>query len=284
MAEADGTRSGGDRESDPADPDAHGPAGRHPPSGPDQEGGSAAVTGRRGRDRFRIAAGLLVGLGLVAVAGAWYVPAERTLLVVAGGIGVFGGVLTYYLTRGRFVPAPVSRGVQGAMAANQAALLEEFDGTVSQVYLPSEEGCVLSVRGQGEPLPAVEELTVPQVALSTGEGLALVPTGEPLLDEVEATLHEPLSGDPEILASQIAEGLQETLEIARVSGSSLDVAAGRLEVELTDTVYRSGFDTPAVSFVAVALATGLGRPVEAWVLSASDDGCTVTCHWNPDEV
>lgn len=73
---------------------------------------------RTQQTRYRRTAYGLAALGVLAVLGGLLFPNARGVLFALGGTGLFGGLLTLYLTPGQFVAADVGERVYAAMAAN----------------------------------------------------------------------------------------------------------------------------------------------------------------------
>lgn len=248
--------------------------------------GSSRDAGRRVGERIAThGSGLSLGLfslAFLSIGGAVYVPSGRPLLVPFAVTAVFGGLLAYTLDSERFVPAAVARDVAAVTDRNLAGLLEDAGLSTRQVYVPGMDAVYLYVpRDPETERPADRSVDVPRLP-GDGSGAAFVPRGVSLLGRVEATLEAPLSTEPAPLAAQIRDGLVHTLEIVRSTDAELSASVGRLTLTLSDPVYAPGFDTPAASFVGVALASGLGAPVTVEVTDQRADGYEITCRWNPD--
>jgi hypothetical protein len=114
-----------------------------------------------GRRRYRrLALGLAV-VGVAALAGAYFVPAQRTVLLAVGGTGVFGTVLSLLVAGDRPVPVGTARAAYDAHAVNGAALVADLDLRGTPVYVPTgrwgEESVLVHVpatRGGAVPDPA----------------------------------------------------------------------------------------------------------------------------------
>lgn len=222
----------------------------------------------------------MAAVGAVAAVASWFLPDQRTVLVVLASVGLFGGFLVYYLSAGRSVAASVAGSVYGPMALTGEALVEASDHSSARIYLPTAETVILYVpRDAEDGIPDGRELVVPRVAPGEGDGLVFRPTGAALFGAFEETLSRPLSDDPPSLGTQLREGLVDVLELAGDADLDLDADGGRLAVDVTDPVYPAGFDTPAASFLAVGLAVGLGLPVWAAVEPTGDGDYAVTCRW-----
>lgn len=245
-----------------------------------------AYAGTRRAAYRRSAAGLAV-LGLVAVGGGLALPDGRSVLFVLGAIGLFGAVLTTYLTPERFVAASVGRAVYGALADNEAALAAELGLADEHVYVPTgpARGVRLFVPQAGtDGTPAPADLEATLVATDDTVGLALDPSGADLLREFEASLAGDLADSPARLVGQLAEALTDQFELVRSVRFDVDAADGRATVGVAGSAYGrvDRFDHPVASLVASGLARGLGRPV---TLAVHDGGneWVVTCRWEPGE-
>ncbi|WP_201289513.1 hypothetical protein [Halobaculum saliterrae] len=241
------------------------------------------------RTEYRRAALALAGLGAVAVGAAALFPAVREVLLVLGAIGLFGAVLTRYLTPERFVSADVGERVYAALADNEAAVTAELGLQDERVYVPV---------GPGDPparlfVPQRREYEVPDgEALEAtfvvpeepeARGVAFDPTGGSLYREFTRTVPGEPAEAPTRLVEQLSESCVETFEIADAVETDVDAATGRATVKVTGGAFGAGdrFDDPVGSLIAVGLAVGLDAPVR--VESASvDGGYTVTCRWYGD--
>ena len=238
---------------------------------------------RARRAQYRNTALGLAALGVVAGLGGLVFPGSREVLFVLAATGLFGGVLTYSLTPGRFVAAEVSERVYAGLAANQAALAAELGLREERVYLPGEgDGVRLFVpRHREYDLPDAD--AGPIVADERSRGLLLEPTGDRLVRELERGLPGELAGQPAALAAQLADGLVEQLELARSAEPDVDPETGRVTVALGDPAFGpvDRFDHPVASFFAVGVATGLEQPVSLAVEPGDDRAdWLVTCRWD----
>ena len=247
----------------------------------------------RKSDYRRTAAGLL-GVGLVAVGGALAFPAAREVLFALGGTGVFGALLTYYLTPAQFISAETGERVYRAVAATGAQLVGELGLQDARVYAPARATgdefadvrlFVPQRRDYAVPNPdALDSLFV----VTTDErerGVAVPPTGGSLYREFDSSMADDLAGSPAGLAAQLTDALVETLELAESARSETDAGNGLVRVELSGTAYGplDRFDDPVVSFLAVGLADALDAPVEVEVTpEETGDEFVVTFEWDPE--
>lgn len=232
----------------------------------------------------RTASGLAI-LGLVAALGGLLFPDGRDVLFALAGTGLFGGLLTYYLTPARFVPADVSERIYATMAANEAALAAELGLTDDRRYLPTGDSRLARLfvpqRTEAEP-PST--LSAPFVTDEDHRGLVLEATGTALFRAFERTLDGELATSPDVLGRQLADGLVETLEFARSADPDVDAEDGRATVSITESGFGDidRFDHPIASFLAVGFAVGLERPVALEVVTAKGQAdWLVTCRWEP---
>ncbi len=218
-------------------------------------------------------------IGLLAAAAGVLLPGARDVLFALGGIGLFGAVLTYYLTPERFVSADVGRDVYAALAGNEAALVDELGLSETRLYVPTESG--------GDPVrlfvPQSEAYSIPEdaaladsiVVTETDDtrGVAFTPSGGPLFEAFEAARSGPAAETPEAIATQLSDALVEQFELVDSATPELDPDESRLTVATDDTVYGTldRFDHPVASVIAVGLADGLNTPVTLEKSAANDD-------------
>ena len=241
------------------------------------------LAGARRTSYRRTAIGMAV-LGGIALAGAAAFPGIRTVLIALGGTGLFGALLTYYLTPERFVGASVAGGVYGALADTLETIAAELELADAAVYVPVDGEPPARLYVPERPpevagVPDAEALRDTLVVTSEHRGLSLRPTGGPLRAEfVEATA--PLPDTPGEFARAGSEALVEQFEL--VDTADPDVGDRRVTVRVTGSTYGpvDRLDHPAASFLATSLATALERPVDLEV-SPDDDGTyLVTCRWD----
>ena len=242
---------------------------------------------RSQQQRYRRSAAGLAIVGLLGIVAGVVFADARTVLFALGGTGVFGGILTYTLTPERFIAATVSGSVFDALAADRDAMLDELGLAATPVYIPAETPR-LYVAATDPPeladqsLPASEELTNLFVTdPDENPGVALTPTGGPLLTEFQQSLTTPLATTPAALLDQLTEGLIESFELADGVDTSVDAAGGRVTVELDGLAYGrvDRIDHPVCSFIATGLAVGLNTPVRMTVDETAPP--LVTYRWDP---
>lgn len=243
------------------------------------------------RTRYRRTATALAVVGLVALAGALVFPIARTVLITLGATGVFAAILTVYLTPERFVAATVGERVYDAIAQTGDHLVDELGLTHHRVYVPVTHQGQPTARlfiPQHDPYDLPEEpdlenlLVVPDN--ERARGIACPPTGAGLVAELEAALPDLLPAHPEVLATQLADGLVEDFELAAAATPDLDPDENRLSVGIRDSVYGpvDRFDHPITSTIATGLAAGLNTPVTVNVTPATDPRADhlITYRWN----
>lgn len=231
----------------------------------------------------RTAAGLAAIGGVAGLGGLLFVSARDVLFVLAA-IGLFGGLLTYYLMPERFVAADVAERVYEPLAANEADLAADLGLSDEYVYLPDgREATLFLAQDADAPLPNPEAIEGPLHVTDETRGLALAPTGSRLFTEFDRTLSGPLGDSPGAIARQVTDALVETFELVDSTDFDLDAEDGRLTVACRGSAYPEAFDTPPASLLAVALAVGLERPVRAETAPAEEADFTVTCRWEPSE-
>ena len=193
-------------------------------------------------------------IGVLALGGGLLLPGAREVLFALAATGFFGAVLTVYLTPEQFVAARVGERVYGALAANHAQIIAELGLDADPVYLPTGEWFV------GQTLPA-DDATGPIVVMDETRGLLLTSTGARLLDDLEQALSGQLATSPGPLATQLADGLVEDLELA--AGIEVDVQDTRATAAIDDPAFGelTQFDHPVPAILACGLADGLDRPV-----------------------
>lgn len=248
--------------------------------------------GRVRRTRHRRTALGLVAIGVVALAGAALFPAARIVLVVLGATGLFGGLLTWYVTPERFVAADVGERVYAALARNEAAIVEELGLSDRRRYVPLRDApdreaalYVSQSRGDDDADPDDLARTFVVPADPDERGLALRPTGEPLLAELREAAPGGLADDPITLVDQLADGLREQFELVDRLRPDVDAGEGRASIAVTGSAYGdvTRFDHPVASLFATGLAVGLDASVGLEV-DRTPEGrgeYLVTARWEP---
>lgn len=233
----------------------------------------------------------LAGVGVVFGLAGLVVTSAQEILFAVAATGLFGAVLTRYLTPERFVPHDVSEGLFAVFAENEAALASQLGLSTTRVYLTTDRGPRLFVPEVDaydrslldDPEAFDDPLVVSDSAARSG--LALRPSADPLLHSLDAD-HE-FGSTPTDAAETLAEAVTEVFELATHVESTTDPDENRLVFEVTDSLFGSPtrFDHPVVSLLGVGLASALETPVAVEVTTAERNGTPttlVTCRWAGD--
>ena len=242
---------------------------------------------RARRASYRRAAMGLAGVGVVAIGGGILFPAFAETLFVLGAIGVFGAVLTYYLTPERFVAADTGERIYAALAETADDLTGQLGLQETRVYVPVEGArparLFVPQRAEYE-VPDGDSLDRPLVVDvdDSERGASFIPTGAPLFAEFERSLTGPLADSPTRLTEQVADALVEGFELADGVETDVDVGDGRATIVISGSAYGGAdrFDNPLGSLLGVALARSLNRPVELEQTGSEAADLVVTCQWD----
>lgn len=253
------------------------------------------------RSRYRRTALGLYAVGAVAVLAALALPDVGEVLFALGATGLFAGVLTYYLAPERFVSGRVGAHVASAGSATLAALIADLGLAESRVYLPREDATAESDTLLFVPQTTRYEVPdAPTPGVSVGDddrsrGLVVVPTGGPLVRELERGLDDGLAAEPGRLAEQVAEGVEQFELVSQAQtevvpattddhASDGDAGRTRLTLRCTDPAFGppTRVDHPVASLVAAATARARGAAVELRVdqTPAESDEYLVTVAWD----
>ncbi|WP_243645204.1 hypothetical protein [Natrarchaeobius chitinivorans] len=226
----------------------------------------------------------------MAIGGGVLFESTRTVLVVLGLTGLFGGVLTYYLTPGQFVAADIGERLYATYAINGGAICEELGVQDERLYIPAETGGAQlyipahTSADQLAPGELPDSLPMPFVLDDSDRGLVFEPTGSLLLEEFEHGLRGELGSHPRTITAQLCDGLVEHLELASSADPDVEPADGRVTVGISGSAVGplDRFDHPIPSFVATGLAVGLERPVRVEVTQGDQrSDWLVTVHFQP---
>ena len=243
------------------------------------------------RSRYRDTAIALFGVGLFCGALGYVTPAASTVLFALGGTGVFGGVLTYFLTPERFISADVGQRVYRATAESIERLCGDLGLSERRIYLatpatedttPREDTAWLFVPQSTETsVPDPETIDSTFHLNEDQHGISVRPTGNELFSALRTSLTGPLGTTAQDLCGQLSDAVVEDFELARGVEYDVDPTNGRVSIRITDPLYGSGnqFDHPIVSLFAVGLATGLETPIESTVTGT--EPLAVTLRWEP---
>jgi hypothetical protein len=225
--------------------------------------------------QYRRTAFGLASIGAIATLAGGLFPGARTVLFVLGAIGLFGGLLTYYLTPERFIPATVGERVYTAFAATAEGIVTELGLSTTRVYVPTDDTTRLFVPQQDVfELPATDALVETFVATTddNARGVTTDPTGARLFQEFDRVRSGPLADGRRSLADQLVEALVEQFELVDSVRVELDSETDRVVFGITGSNYGAvdRFDHPVASFLAVGLARGLDTPMTVSVTQGDD--------------
>jgi hypothetical protein len=250
-----------------------------------------AQRGNRVRQSYRRAAVGFVLLGALAAGAALAVPESQTVLFSLAGVGLFVGVLTFWLTPSQVISAPIGDRVYSAYAATGRSLITDLDLQETTVYVPAPTHTTETADVRLF-VPQLRRFVVPKQSeldslLVVGgddraQGVSLVPTGAALVAEFEEGRGEPASTVEEF-ASQLADALVEGFELVDSAMATVDPDGGAITVGVRGSSFGAvdRFDHPVGSFVAAALAAELDTPVRMDVRTADDRRAefVVECQW-----
>jgi len=223
---------------------------------------------------YRRTSAALIGVGTAALVSGIVLPSLRQLLIVIAAIGIFAGILTFYLTPERVVSVDVSESIYDAHHAVSAQLVDELGLTDNRIYAPIESNIRLFIPAHRDcTLPTDNDLFVTDTDAT--RGVTLRPTGAMLATELETTT-SPSSGEfsfPSVIR-QAGDAVVEQFEIA----DSVDIVADASDVENQVVVEISGaafgrlskLDHPVVSLIGTAAASELNIPVSVDTVHQSE--------------
>lgn len=238
----------------------------------------------------RTALGLATVGVMFGLLGFVVIDAQEVLFVIAA-TGLFGAILTRFLTPERLVSLDVGEGIYAVLASNEASIADQLGLSSTRVYVTTERGTRLFVpevdKYEREIFDTDEEFDGPLVVGETASrsGLSLRPTAEPLLRVYEEQHGGDLPPVPREAVLALSEGLTDALEIAASADTDLDVDEGRVTFEISEFLFGppSRFDHPISSFLGTGLATALDTPTEVEVTTArrqEEQTLLVTCRWD----
>ena len=230
--------------------------------------------------------------GLLAGGFATVYPGLRPTFLILYWTALFAAALLQFLTPERRIRAKIGEHVYAELAANEAALITAYQLHDVRVYVPK--------RGSMEDPPArlfvprhskydipVDELDSLLVVSDVEEhqGVSLLPSGGRLFREFESMLRNDLNESPGELATQLADGVTEGLELADRVTLDVRPAEQHIDFEITDNVYGplDRFDHPVQSFLAIGLAVGLDQPVAIETRTKDRSDNVVSCRWGLGE-
>lgn len=238
---------------------------------------------RAQQSKYRRTAYGLGAVGLLAALGGVLFASGREVLFALGATGLFGAVLTLYLTPGQFVTADVGERVYAAMAANEAAIAADLGLSDERIYVPVDEQTVRLYVPQHAEFEIPADREGPLVVDDASRGLLLEATGAGLFEEFSRALTSDLATAPQSLAAQLADGLVEQFELATSVDPDIDTEGGRVTFGVSDSAFGDldRLDHPVVSFLAVGIATARDQPVTVDVDRGDERAdWLVTCQWD----
>ena len=235
----------------------------------------------------RTALGLTI-IGVIAIGGALILPDSRSILLSLGAIGLFSGVLTYYLTPERFIAADIGKQVYETLSSNELRLTEELSLTENQVFVPvdaPEYARLFIPQHEQYEVPPSEALANVLVIPDDPQqrGISFTPSGSNLYEEFTGSRSGTPPNVPTEILSELTDGLVELFEIVDSTALDLDTESGRASVTITNSAYGGStqFDNPAASFIAVGLASALETPISVTITAGnSDEEFTATYRWS----
>jgi hypothetical protein len=233
---------------------------------------------RTTRTTYRRTAIALLAVGLASALAGIALPASREVLVVVGAIGVFGGVLTYYLTPERVLAASVTESVYNAHANAITSIQTELGLREEYVYVPDND----RPGGAALYIPLHSEYEIPQDTtrtFQTGDsehehGVTLQPTGGTLARALENSLSSEL--EPNRLATVIPEAIVEQFELADNATAERTNKTLTIEVDgpALDRLDRP--DHPITSLAAVSAARALDDPITVENIDTTNEQITIS--------
>ena len=210
--------------------------------------------------RYRQTAVGLAALGALSIIAALIFVDVRDVLIAIGAIGLFGGLLVYYLTPESVVPASVGELTYATMADSIASIADNLGLRDIAIYTADTDTISLFI-----PQPSASSIPDandgPIVTDAEHRGLIITATGDALLGELSASISGILSDIPVILADQLAEGAVETLELAMQIDPEADDDRITFAISGSAIGGLHRVDHPLVSTLAAGIARGLDQPV-----------------------
>lgn len=239
------------------------------------------------RQTYRRTALGLGGVGVLAAGTAVLVPPAQQILFALAGIGLFGAVLTWFLTPEQFIPIDVGDAVYEPLASNLDAVTGELGLSGTRIYVETDRGSRLYI-------PEKDTKHIPQDLGSTfiignspeASGFALRPTGSRLVDEFEQTHTGPLPDSPRELTTHLVEGLVDGFNLAADIDPDISADEDQIVFEITNPQFGSlsRFDHPVQSFLAVGLTRGLEAPITIEMVATGEDTARISLTWHDHSV
>jgi uncharacterized small protein (DUF1192 family) len=218
---------------------------------------------RARRTAYRRTATALAGVGLIAIAVGALLVDVREVLFVIGAIGIFGGILTRYLTPERVLTVNVSDSLYTALDANGEQIRDELGLQPTTVYTQADSGLRAFI-------PQHQDFDLPdsingvfQTGGDTSRGIALTPAGEALVTEFEQTQTGAQPATMQTAVTQFGDALVEQFEIADTVTVAESTTENRVVVSIDGTAFGpvTRFDHPVVSTIACGIAQTQDTPV-----------------------
>jgi hypothetical protein len=212
---------------------------------------------------YRKTALALTVVGLVAVLGGVAFPDVRAVLFVTGAIGLFGGIMTWYLTPERVVPISVSESVYDGAMTTLTDLKDELGLQPVTVYVPVGD----QTRGF---IPRDRDFEVPENlshvfpgSTSGSEGMTFTPSGQELTREVDEIRTTQASKTTLGAVEQVADSLVEHFEVVDQITVEKSTVAREVIISVDEPAFGplSRLDHPVVSALACAAAQSVDSPV-----------------------
>lgn len=213
---------------------------------------------------YRRSASALLGVGCIAVLAGILLTGVRDVLIVLGAIGIFGGILTWYITPDRVLTVAVSESVYQAAAANGDRLREELGLQSRTIYAPTETSVRVIV-------PQHQSFEVPEsisslflTADGSSRGIALTPTGVALVAEAKQMQQANPSQSLLGAVQQWGDAVVEQFEIADAVTVAESSSENRVVVSVDGSSFGdlTEFDHPVVSVLGCGLAETQESPIE----------------------
>jgi hypothetical protein len=223
---------------------------------------------------YRKTALALTAVGAGAVLGGAALPDVRAVLFVTGAVGLFGGILTWYLTPERVVPISVSESVYDGATGTLTDLRNELGLQPVTVYTPvgdQTRGFVPRDRDAETP----ENLSHVFPGDTSGSaGITFTPSGQRLTRETDEIRTTQSSNTALDAVEGVADSLVEHFEVADRIAVEREADGEDVVVSVDAPAFGSltRLDHPIVSALACAAAQGVEEPV---VVDAAEDA-TVT--------
>jgi len=248
---------------------------------------------RAKRVQYRRSALGLLAVGLICVGAGIVFPSERTVLFALGATGIFGAILTNFLSPEALVPTDVTWSIYDAVATTGSGIRDELGLADVSVYVPVESSndelrapVRLFIPQSTEfDVPAEGDLRSTFVAATDDRrrGVSVTPTAARLIAEFERTQPAEPVDDPEALAAQLCDALVEQFELARSASADAETDTERVTFRVGKCAQSpiTSFDHPVVSLVGTGFAWGLERSIRVEVEEVTDGAgeFLVTCRW-----